>query len=204
MKHIFTASVLACFGLSPLVSRAQSEPSGGLAQTTPAGKAQALKLGFQASWNGGIYAGYERQIGAHSSLQGAVVYWQRTYRTSFSGVYRTREFAAELTYRRYLQAAKPALVGWYAAGGASFLGDVHSSETDSNFLHGQSLTLRFGRQCQLGQRFTFDFNLGPDVALGFRRKYVWDDNQRMYVQSTSKYFFHLTGLAVALHAGYRF
>ncbi|AYA36364.1 DUF3575 domain-containing protein [Hymenobacter oligotrophus] len=205
MKHVLIASVAVLFGLAPVVGQAQSEPSVGPVQTTPAGKAHALKLGLLGNWNRGVMLSYERQLGAHSSLQGGVAYWKSSYR----GFTRTNlhEISVELTYRRYLQSSKPVLIGWYAAGGVVYLGNSFSrgsaSSSEDWYHDGQALKLNIGRQFQLGQRFTFDINLGPSMAFAVIRPYKYDPQLQSYQPAERKKLVTNTGLAAALQFGYR-
>jgi hypothetical protein len=181
--------------------------------------ANALKLGIYS--NETVGGSYERQLGRYS-LQGSLGYWTNSYRTGgawfvtdsayypISSPYRARWHRVALTaqLRRYLQARKPALVGWYAGAGLQWLGEwthyrYENGPTSRGFWHQPTLQLRIGRQCQLGPRFTFDFNLGPELDMGIRRTYELNPATLTYARTGPRRLYAYPNLGLALQVGYR-
>lgn len=187
---------------------------------TPAKPRQAVKLGVFS--NETVGASYERQWGRYS-LQTTLGYWTNgfhgggAYYVSDSAIYQIRpsytgrwhQVGLTVQLRRYLQASKPALVGWYAAGGLQLLGQWtryrydNGQPTDREFSHAQALHLRLGRQCQLGPRFTFDFHFGPEVDMRIRRLYEYNPSTGVYSRTGPRYFGADLTAGMSLQVGYR-
>lgn len=185
----------------------------------PAKPRQAVKLGVSS--NETVGGSYERQWGRYS-LQTTLGYWTYGYRSG-GAVYvtDTAQYLVDPPYqarvhrlvlggqlRRYLQPRKPALVGWYAAAGVQLLGHwaryrYDLEPTRRRFSHEQTLQLRFGRQCQLGPRFTFDFSLGPEVDLGVQRIYQLNPSTGRYARTGPRQFYAYGNASLALQIGYR-
>ncbi|MCC3159064.1 hypothetical protein LJ737_17610 [Hymenobacter sp. 15J16-1T3B] len=207
---------LALAALLPLAGLAQATAQ----VTAPAPPRQALKLGIYSNETAGI--SYERKLGPRYSLQATAGYWtaaQRGARSfgldSTSGLAvlqdqfqrRSQRAALQVQVRRYLQAQKPALIGWYAGVGAQLRGHwtryrYDAGRTERAFRHEQALQLRIGRQWQLGPRLTFDANFGPELDLGTEPHYTFTA-AGVYAPTADRFFFARLGAGLALQVGYR-
>ncbi|GAB3832845.1 hypothetical protein [Hymenobacter jeollabukensis] len=208
--------------LSAAPAAAQTTNAAVAAPAPPATPRQALKLGLFSSETIGL--SYERQLAPRTSLQASLGGWFNGYDGGRGFVYdsayfypvplqryraRRQRLALTVQLRRYLQPTKPALAGWYVGAGAQLLGQwtryrFDDGHTERNHYHEQNLQLRFGRQCQLGPRFTFDVGLGPELVVGTEPRYVYNANTGFYALGSERYFYARPAFGMALQAGYRF